>query len=103
MLSPDARCVQISANIEEDIESKARHVAGNLASSELIILRKFCLSAVCAEAAEDANKVPWQAVEEIKHENNECHLYQGIYQAKSLVFSCEVLFFLSWVVGFFFL
>ena len=75
----------------------------NPAYSELIILRKFCLSAVCAEAAEDANKVPWQAVEEIKHENNECHLYQGIYQAKSLVFSCEVLFFLSWVVGFFFL
>ena len=37
MLSPDARCVQISANIEEDIESKARHVAGNVAKSELIL------------------------------------------------------------------
>ena len=36
-----------------------------------------CLSAVCAEATEDADKVPRQAVEEVKHENNERHLYQG--------------------------
>ena len=42
-----------------------------------IMFYKDCLSAVCAEATEDADKVPRQAVEEIKHENNERHLYQG--------------------------
>ena len=30
-----------------------------------INLYNFCLSAVCAEAAENADQVPWQAVEKI--------------------------------------
>ena len=42
-----------------------------------MLFYNVCLSALCAEATEDADKVPWQAVEEIKYENNERHLYQG--------------------------
>ena len=42
-----------------------------------LVFYNVLFSAVCAEATEDADKVPWQAVEEIKHEDNERHLYQG--------------------------
>ena len=61
---------------------KVKHAMLQVISLSLSVktFSKCCLSAVCAEIAEDADKVPWQAVEKIKHEDNERHLYQGLLQ-----------------------
>ena len=61
----DVGCVQICAHPETHAEGAARDDA-----------------ALRAEAAEDADQVPGQAVEEVQHEDHERHLHQGQAQAQ---------------------
>jgi thiaminase len=56
----DAGGFQICSNLEKDTESEACNTA-----------------AVFIEAFENADEVLGEAVEEIKHEDNECNLYKG--------------------------
>ena len=61
----DVGGLQVCPYPQEDSEGEARHAA-----------------VVRVEAVEDADQVPGQAVEEVKHEDHERHLHQGQAQTQ---------------------
>ena len=61
----DVGGLQVCPYPQEDSEGEARHAA-----------------VVRVEAVEDADEVPWETVEEVKHEDHERHLHQGQAQTQ---------------------